>query len=83
VPEQSGPKSGGGAAVPLSVWGAGSLFNTMSFGPQSTSVPSGILIHPAVWPLYTPTLQTDMTDHRNINHYNVFGTDRTDNGPIA
>jgi len=27
--------------------------NTTSPGPRSTSVPSGILIHPAVWPQYT------------------------------
>jgi len=38
-----------GAAVPLSVGGAGSLSNTMSPWPRPTSVPSGILIHPAVW----------------------------------
>jgi len=31
-------------------WGAGSPSNTMSPGPGTTSVPSGILIHPAVWP---------------------------------
>ena len=33
---------GGGAA--------GSPSNTMSPGPRPTSVPSGILIYPAVWP---------------------------------
>jgi len=27
--------------------------NTMSPGPRTTSVPSGILIHPTVWPQYT------------------------------
>jgi len=32
--------------------GVGSPSNTMSLGPRSTSVPSGILIHPA-WPQYT------------------------------
>jgi len=25
---------------------------TMSYGPRPTSVPSGILIHPTVWPRY-------------------------------
>jgi len=42
--------------------GAGSLSNTMSPGRRPTSVPSGILIYPTVWPLYhdnTPTSQTD------------------------
>ena len=43
----------GGAAVPLSVGGVGSPCNTMSPGPRPTSVPSGILIHPAVWPQQT------------------------------
>ena len=30
--------------------GVGSLSNTMSPGPRPTSVPSSILMHPAVWP---------------------------------
>ena len=30
--------------------GAGSASNTMLSGPKPTIVPSGILIHPAVWP---------------------------------
>ena len=61
-------------AVPL--WeGAGSPSNTMSAGPRPTSVPSGILIHPTVWPQYTNVTdrQTDRRDR----------TDRTENGPIA
>jgi len=33
--------------------GAGSLPNTMWPGPRPTFVPSGILIHPTVWPQYT------------------------------
>jgi len=33
--------------------GAGSLSNTLSPGPTPISVPSGILIHPTVWPQYT------------------------------
>ena len=41
-----------GSAVPLS-GGAGSPYNTMWTGPSPTSVPSGILIHPAVWPQQT------------------------------
>jgi len=39
--------------MPLSVGGAGSTSNTMSPGLKPTSIPSGILIHPAVWPQYT------------------------------
>ena len=46
-----GRKEGG--AVPLSRKGAGSPANTMWLGPKSTSVPSGILIHPTVWLQYT------------------------------
>ena len=43
----AGPKSEG-CALPLSVWvRAGSPSNTMSPGSKPTSVPSGILIHPA------------------------------------
>ena len=41
-----GPKSGG--AVPHRV--TGSTSNTMSAGTSPTSIPSGILIHPATWP---------------------------------
>jgi len=29
------------------------MYSTMSPGPRPTSVPSGILIHPAVWPQLT------------------------------
>ena len=32
--------------------GAGSLSNTVWPGPRFTSVPSGVFIHPAVWPQY-------------------------------
>jgi len=49
-----------GAAVPLSVGRAGFPPNTMSPGLRPTSVPSGILIHPAVWPQYIN--DTDRTD---------------------
>ena len=38
---------------PLFGEGAGSTSNTMSLGPKSTCIPSGILIHPAVWPHQT------------------------------
>jgi len=38
-----------GAAVPLS-WTAGTMSNTMWPVPRSTSVPSGVFIHPDVWP---------------------------------
>jgi len=40
-------------SVPFfSAGGAGSPSNpnTMSLGPRPTSLPSGILIHPAIWP---------------------------------
>jgi len=53
--------------MPLSVGELGPLSNTMSPGPRPTSVPSGILIHPTIWPQYTGYRQTD----------------RTNNGPIA
>jgi len=43
-----GPKRGRGA-VPLS-WSAGNPSNTMWPARRSTSVPSGVFIHPAVWP---------------------------------
>jgi len=46
-----GPKTGGGLC-PL-FGGAGSQSNTMWPGLRPTSVPSGILIHPAVWPQQT------------------------------
>ena len=60
-----------GGCAPLG--GAGSTSNTMSPGPTSTSLPSGILIHlsmpsfilihPTVWPQYTNV--TDRTDRQN------------------
>ena len=40
-------------AVPLGGGEAESPSNTMSPGPRPTSLPSGILIHPAVWPQQT------------------------------
>ena len=46
---RKGRKLGGGCA-PFLWRGAGSPSNTMSPGQMPTSVPSGILIHPAVWP---------------------------------
>jgi len=48
--------------------GAESPSNTISPGPRPTCVPSGILIHPTVWPQYT-----NVTDRQ----------DRQDNGPVA
>jgi len=66
VPEQSGPKSVGGCCAPFR-GEARFPCNTMSPGPRTTSVPSGILIHPAVWPEYTNiTGRTDrQTDRRS------------------
>ena len=48
-----GPKRGG-AAVPFSHAGrgAGSPSDTMWIGTRSTSVPSALFIHPAIWPQY-------------------------------
>ena len=44
-----GPKIEG----PCPFWGAWSPSNTVSPGPRPTSVPSGILIDPAIWPQQT------------------------------
>jgi len=44
-----GPKTG---AVPL-LGGSWDPSNTTSPGPKFTSVPSGLLVHPAVWPQRT------------------------------
>ena len=40
----------GGCARFFEEWGAGSPSNTMSPGSRPTTIPSGILIHAAVWP---------------------------------
>jgi len=40
-------------AVPLFRWAAGSPSNAMWSAPRPTSVPSGILIHPGIWPQQT------------------------------
>ena len=40
--------------------------NAMSPGPRPTSVPSGIPIHPTVWPQYTNV--TDRTDRRMVSY---------------
>jgi len=45
-----GRKEGGGIRLCHFSEGAGSPSNTMWPGPRSTSVPSGVFIHPAVWP---------------------------------
>jgi len=48
------------------VGGAGSPSNTVSPGPRPTSVPSGMLIHPTIWPQYTNVTdrQTGQTGQR-------------------
>jgi len=51
-PKQHSLKSEG-VTVPFSVGGTGSPSNTMSHEPRLTAIPSGILIHPTVWPQYT------------------------------
>jgi len=67
VPEQWAEKWG--LLYPF-LWGAGSTSNTVWQGPRPTSIPSGILIHPTVWPRYT-----NVTDRQIVR--------QTDNGPIA
>jgi len=47
-----GPKIGWGT-VPVFLGGTGSSSNTKSPGPRPTFIPSGILVHPAVWPQRT------------------------------
>jgi len=42
-----------GVLCPFSWGGTGYPSNTISPGPRPTYVPSGILIHPTVWPQYT------------------------------
>jgi len=44
-----GPKIGG-CSVPLFGGGRAGFPSTMSLGPMPTSLPSGILTHPAIWP---------------------------------
>jgi len=58
--KQKGRNVGRGA-VPLS-GGATSPSNTMWLGPRPTSIPSGILILPTVWPQYTNV--TDRQDRQ-------------------
>jgi len=47
-----GPKIQAGSAPFFTFWGggAGSPSNTVSLGPRPTSLPSGVLIYPAIWP---------------------------------
>jgi len=60
------------AAVPFFLGGgAESPCNTMWPWPRPTSMASGTLIHPTVWPQYTNI--TDRTDN----------TEQTDNGPTG
>jgi len=49
LPQLRLAESGVAAAVPILGWVAGSRSNTMSSRPTPTSLPRGILIHPAVW----------------------------------
>jgi len=52
-----------GAPPPFGGGGAGSASNTMPLGLRPTSLPSGILIHPAIWPQYTNV--TDRQDRHD------------------
>jgi len=57
---------------PLSMGGeAGSPSNTMWHGLRPTLIPSGISIHPTVWPKYT-----NVTDRQTA-------WDSQDKGPVA
>ena len=62
---------GGGCALFLGV--AGSTSNTMSRRPRYSSVTSGILIHPTVWPQYTNVAdrQTDRQGSGSIGRNDV------------
>ena len=51
----------GGCCAPFR--GAGSPSNTKSPGPRPTFIPSGILIHPAVWPQRTWTENRRLAVH--------------------
>jgi len=53
--------------VPLSVRGAGSPSNIMWPGPRPTSIPSGVLIHPTVWPQYTNVTDRQGRRHRQLS----------------
>jgi len=44
--------------------GAGSPSNIMTHGPRPTSVRSGTLIYPTVWPEYTNLRPTDRQDRQ-------------------
>ena len=48
-----GRKVGGGASVSLSLGELGPHLTQCRLGRGHTLVPSGILIHPTVWPQYT------------------------------
>jgi len=55
----------GGAVVPLSVGELGSHLTQCRLGRGLPAyIPSGILIHPAVWPQYTNV--TDRTDRTTV-----------------
>jgi len=64
--------------VPLSVGGgAGSPSNALSPGPRPTSVPSGISVHPTVWPQ-----NTNVTDRQNRQLSDSSGRTVTCNGRL-
>jgi len=48
------------------LWGSWSPSNTMWPGPSLTSIPSGILVHPTVWPQYTNVTDRDTTDRTTV-----------------
>ena len=62
-----------GRAVSLLGRIARSVSNTMWPGPRPTSVPSGILIHPTVWPQYTNVTgrQTGQIGQTTVRSYSI------------
>ena len=62
-----GPKRGWGCCAPFG-GGNWSPSNTLCPGPRPTTEPSGILIHPTVWPEYINVTdrQTDRQTHRTV-----------------
>jgi len=49
--------------------------NTMSLGPRPTSIPSGIVIHPTVWPQYTRVTDRERFSRSRSVKVIDFGTD--------
>jgi len=69
-----GQKVGAGAVVPLSMGEMlGPHLTQRGLGRWPTSILSGILIHPAVWPQYTNVTNTRQTDRTDIQRSDSIG----------